>query len=156
MLPSLEPRFAPKSGPNSAQRMRLRVRANMRLEMLEPRCLMSIWTAEVSSVDDRTPSDRSADSRFQQSDVQPLNPGGRQELTGGENYSESNRGPRVQGSSVANTGSTEPALASPDGQAPEQVPYVVVPETSASHQTIQTAQKLPDLSYFGVVGTIGD
>jgi hypothetical protein len=117
---------------------------------------MSIWTADVSSVDDRTPSDRSADSQFQQSEVQPLNPGGRQGSNGGENYAETKQGPSVQGSSGGNTGSAEPVGALPDGQAPDQVPYVVVPETSASHQTIQTAQKLPDLSYFGVVGTIGN
>jgi hypothetical protein len=33
--------------------------------------------------------------------------------------------------------------------------YVVVPATSAPHQTFATAQGLPDLPYFGVVGAIG-
>jgi hypothetical protein len=136
--------------------MRLRVRPSLRLEMLEPRCLMSIWTADLSSADDRTPSDRSADARSQPSEVQPLNPGGRQGSNGGDSYSESAQGPRAQSVIVGNTGSADPWLASPDDQAPDQVPYVVVPETSASHRTIQTAQKLPDLSYFGVVGTIGN
>jgi len=36
-----------------------------------------------------------------------------------------------------------------------QGPYVVVAETKDPHQTLATAQELPDLPYFGVVGTIG-
>jgi hypothetical protein len=32
--------------------------------------------------------------------------------------------------------------------------YVLVPETKAPHHTLATAQRLPDLSFFGVVGTI--
>jgi hypothetical protein len=38
---------------------------------------------------------------------------------------------------------------------PAHVSYVIVPETSAPHSTIGTAQKLPDLPYFGVIGTLG-
>jgi hypothetical protein len=33
--------------------------------------------------------------------------------------------------------------------------YVIVPETKAPHQTFTTAQVLPNLPYFGVVGTLG-
>jgi hypothetical protein len=33
--------------------------------------------------------------------------------------------------------------------------YVIVPETTAPHHTLATAQGLPDLPYFGVVGTLG-
>ena len=36
-----------------------------------------------------------------------------------------------------------------------QVPYVVVPESKKPHQTLATAQNLPDLSYFGIVGSMG-
>jgi len=39
--------------------------------------------------------------------------------------------------------------------APSPAPYVVVPETQNQHDTLATAQRVPDLSYFGVVGTIG-
>jgi hypothetical protein len=33
--------------------------------------------------------------------------------------------------------------------------YVIVPETTAPHQTFATAQELPDLPFFGIVGTLG-
>ena len=33
--------------------------------------------------------------------------------------------------------------------------YVIVPETNAPHHTLATAQELPDLPFFGVVGTLG-
>ncbi|MGZ3386404.1 MAG: hypothetical protein ACXWNF_15135, partial [Isosphaeraceae bacterium] len=36
-----------------------------------------------------------------------------------------------------------------------QVNYVIVPEISRPHGTIASAQVLPDLPYFGVVGTLG-
>jgi len=36
-----------------------------------------------------------------------------------------------------------------------QVNYVIVPETPTPHDTIASAQVLPDLPYFGVVGTLG-
>ena len=36
-----------------------------------------------------------------------------------------------------------------------QADYVVVSETKAPHHTLATAQELPDLPYFGVVGTLG-
>ena len=36
-----------------------------------------------------------------------------------------------------------------------QANYVIVPETSTPHHTIASAQVLPDLPYFGVVGTLG-
>jgi hypothetical protein len=34
-------------------------------------------------------------------------------------------------------------------------PYLIVRETTAPHHTLQTAQALPDVPYFGVIGTIG-
>src|SRR5208337_341034 len=36
-----------------------------------------------------------------------------------------------------------------------QANYVIVPETPTPHHTIASAQVLPDLPYFGVVGTLG-
>jgi len=36
----------------------------------------------------------------------------------------------------------------------QQVPYVIVPETASPHHTRGSAQRLPDLPFFGVIGAI--
>ena len=66
------------------------------------------------------------------------------------------RGSSSLSSSGVSTGSTNATVASPASQSPVGRPYVVVFETSSPHQTLETAQKLPDLPYFGVVGTLGN
>ena len=40
-------------------------------------------------------------------------------------------------------------------QDPAHAAYVIVPETAAPHSTLASAQKLPNLPYFGVIGTLG-
>jgi len=53
------------------------------------------------------------------------------------------------------TGSTSDTTTLPALPGLPRGPYVVVPETKDPHQTLATAQELPDIPYFRVVGTIG-
>ena len=52
----------------------------------------------------------------------------------------------------ATLGSAGTALALQD---PAHAAYVIVPETDAPHSTLASAQDLPNLPYFGVIGTLG-
>jgi hypothetical protein len=60
-----------------------------------------------------------------------------------------------------NDDSRYPSVTSRDAAAatvpidPVHASYVIVPETTAPHSTLATAQVLPDLPFFGVVGNLG-
>ena len=121
--------------------------------MLETRCLMAAWTVGLG---DPTPSDPGSLGNSPQREFQPLI-NSRTNLVPAavDHYSETMPGPRDARASGASAGSGDEVL-SPGGPSPLDAPYVVVNETSSPHQTFGSAQKLPDLSYFGVVGTIGN
>ncbi len=138
-----------------SQRARASPRAFLRLEMLETRCLLSGMPPKAGPYIHRPPAvERPA------SDVARI----------------SNDGLKVRDAQPTESGKPSPARApsasqdddadyvgestgSPDvatGLAglPQGI-YVIVPETSIPHHTIASAQVLPDLPYFGVVGTLG-
>jgi hypothetical protein len=117
---------------------------NLRLEILETRCLMSGWDA---SVNDPAHSHQLSDETTRQSEYQPV--------VGAQANVGSSLATGDQRSDEGTTGSTGSTTTASTGQSPAQAPYVVVAETTSPHHTLQTAQNLPDLSYFGVVGTIG-
>jgi hypothetical protein len=47
------------------------------------------------------------------------------------------------------------AIGASTGTGSSQIVYTIIPETTQRHDTVASAQPLPDLRYFGVVGTIG-
>jgi hypothetical protein len=118
---------------------------------------MSAWSSSDAVSGDETPSNRRPVDRSPQSEPQPvLSSRANLGSTAADTYSETDHGPSDQGSNGAGAESTNGKMPPPGGLSPAQVPYVVVFEMSSPHQTLETAQKLPDLSYFGVVGTLGN
>jgi hypothetical protein len=154
MPPFVDRRFITKSGRSSARNLRSRVRVSLRLEILETRCLMSAWDA---SVNEPAPSNQHPDDTSRPNHYQPaLSSRANLGSSLAADFSGAKQGPGDQSSDAGTTGPLGGDAPSPSGQSPAQVPYVVVAETSSPHQTLRSAQKLPDLFYFGVVGTIGN
>ena len=134
MPPFVDRRFIRKSGGNSAQSLRSRVRVNLRLEILETRCLMSALGTTSSNP---APSLAQPDETRPQSDYQvvaaPRADAGRGVVI--DNSAVVQR-PRDQRPAAGTTGSTGGNVSSPTGQSPAQVPYVVVPETNSPHADV--------------------
>jgi hypothetical protein len=61
----------------------------------------------------------------------------------------------AQGTAGGVTGPTSDVTASAARAGLPPGPDVVVHETTAPHDTLATAQELPDVPYFGVIGTLG-
>ena len=138
-----------------SQRVRASPRAFLRLEMLETRCLLSGWPPQVGPDIDRPPAVQrpaSAVARIpndgqEVQDAQPTESG---KLSPAQPSSAS------QDLDINYVGdSTGSPDVTPGLAGLPQVNYVIVPETSTPHHTIASAQVLPDLRYFGVVGTLG-
>lgn len=123
--------------------------------MLETRCLLSGWPPKVGRDIDRPPTvERPA------SDVARI-PNNGLKVRDGQPTESGKPSPAHPPSASQDldtnyvgdsTGSPDvtPGLAGlPQGN------YVIIPETSTPHDTIASAQVLPDLPYFGVVGTLG-
>ena len=156
-MPSIDDHaLAEKSGRVPAGRPSTRLQARPRLEMLETRCLLSGlhpgmglyngWSFPISHP--TTPAKPIVSQVFSRHDV-----GHR--LAGAAHASgwAPSDGGGSSGSGVVGSGSggtTLPGLPGlPRGN------YVIVPETTAPHHTLATAQDLPNLPYFGVVATLG-
>ncbi|MGP0065167.1 MAG: hypothetical protein ACLQGP_16405 [Isosphaeraceae bacterium] len=157
MMPSIDGRaLAERSGRDSAERPRPSFRIGPRLEVLETRCLLS-GTYPGGEYDDgpsspvRGPVVTEKPVGFRGLDHhgvrQPVTSGGH-ESGSPPSVGHGSAGARVGGS--WSDGTTLPGI-----PGLPRAYYVIVPETSAPHQTFATAQGLPDLPYFGVVGTIG-
>ena len=138
-----------------SQRVRTSPRAFLRLEMLETRCLLSGWPPKVGPDIDRPPaverpaSDvaRTPNDGLKVRDAQPTESG---KLSPAHPPSASqDLDTNYVGDSTGSPDVT-PGLAGLP-----QANYVIVPEISTPHHTIASAQVLPDLPYFGVVGTLG-
>jgi hypothetical protein len=115
---------------------------------------MSLWTADFG---DSPANDQSVDVRSQPGEFQSALSSGTSALAStSDHYSETVPGPRDPGVGLSSEDPTVDKPLSSGGQLPSRVPYVVIPETIAPHNTFDSAQKLPDLPYFGVVGTIGN
>src|SRR5271157_5170848 len=147
--------LAESSNRGLSQRVRTSPRAFLRLEMLETRCLLSDWHPNASP-----DTDRPAAVQRPASDVATI----------------PNDGLKVRDAQPTESGKLSPAHPASASQdldtdyvgdstgSPDVTPglaglpqgnYVIVPETSTPHDTIASAQVLPDLPYFGVVGTLG-
>ena len=123
--------------------------------MLETRCLLSGWPPKVGPDIDRPPaverpaSDvaRIPNDGLKVRDAQPTESG---KLSPAHPPSASqDLDTNYVGDSTGSPDVT-PGLAGLP-----QANYVIVPESSKPHHTIASAQVLPDLPYFGVVGTLG-
>jgi hypothetical protein len=115
-----------QSGGERARRPHAFPRLSPRLEALETRCLMSDLAA-LHAVSPTLPRPNGAEVRTLRSD-------------------DDSRYPSVSFRGAGNAGVLlEPAHAS----------YVIVPESEAPHSTLATAQVLPDLPFFGVIGNLG-
>jgi hypothetical protein len=139
---------------DSAERQRSRLRALPRLEALETRCLMSGWHPRVEhdAVMPLAVRDRVVATEFRA--LPALDgPGVRQPVA-----QQAQNAFRVSsgGDSGPGYGSGSPAS---DATSLPNIPglpigrYVVVRDSSTPHQTFATAQPLPDIPFFGVVGT---
>ena len=123
--------------------------------MLETRCLLSGWPLKLGPEIDRPPAAerpardvaRIPNDGFEIRDAQPTESG---KLSPAHAPS---------ASQDLNTNYVGYSTGSPDvtpGLAGlPRANYVIVPETSTPNHTIASAQVLPDLPYFGVVGTLG-
>ncbi|MGA7500441.1 MAG: hypothetical protein WBX00_27220 [Isosphaeraceae bacterium] len=138
-----------------SQRVRTSPRAFLRLEMLETRCLLSGWLSKVGPGIDRPPAvERPA------SDVARI-PYDGLEVRDAQPTESGKLSPThpPSASQDLDTNYVGDSTGSPDvtpGLAGlPQANYVIVPESSKPHHTIASAQVLPDLPYFGVVGTLG-
>ncbi len=138
-----------------SQRVRTSPRAFLRLEMLETRCLLSGGPPMVGPDIDRPPeverpaSDvaRIPNDGLKVRDAQP---------TESEKLSPAHPPSASQDLDTDYVGdSTGSPDVTPGLAGLPQVNYVLVPESSTPHNTIASAQVLPDLPYFGVVGTLG-
>ncbi len=157
MMSSIEGRV-PAERPvlDSAERMRPRLRLIPRLEMLEARCLLSGAYPGGEFADGRplpvrgttvaeSPVDSFAlDRRGVRLHTTPV--GGRAGSATDVETASTTSGVGVSWSD----GTTLPGI-----PGLPRAHYVIVPEIQSPHQTFATAQGLPDLPYFGVVGTIG-
>src|SRR5579883_250251 len=129
-MPSFDDRTrADQSGRDPAARLRRRLRAGPRLEVLETRCLMS---------------GSRGNPTIGQDVLTLVPPAGNPAWVPSGADSDSEYGSRNSGSG---------ATMSPNIPGLPRAAYVIVPETKGPHQTLATAQPLPDLPYFGVVGT---
>jgi hypothetical protein len=122
-----------------AQRARIYPREFLRVEMLETRCLLSGWPktagpALAGPIEVKAPASEVA---WIPSDDLRL-PIARQDHDSDQD-----------GGSASGPESSP----GPVGLPPEN--YVVIHESSAPHDTLSSAQALPDLPYFGVVGSLG-
>jgi hypothetical protein len=114
------------SAGDRARRPRALPRLSPRLEALETRCLMSDLSA-LHAVSPTPPRPTVADVQMRRSDDD------------------------AHYQSVTLTSPGTAAVPSDSGRAS----YVIVPESDAPHSTLATAQVLPSLPYFGVIGTLG-
>ena len=128
-----------------------RIRANLRVEVLETRCLMSGWTPKISSLSavgfdawfgEKSPPVESQAFFGPRASVSQTQDGEYAKSIHAAGDASQRGGPWAR---------TDAGTTSRIGTAT----YVIVPETTAPHHTLATAQNLPDLSYFGVVGAIG-
>src|SRR5271157_1730912 len=146
--------LAESSNRGLSQRVRTSPRAFLRLEMLETRCLLSDWHPNASP-----DTDRPAAVQRPASDVATIPNGGLKvrdaQLTGSGKLSPDYPPSASQDLDTNYVGdSTESPDVTPGLAGLPQGNYVIVPETSTHHDTIASAQVLPDLPYFGVVGTL--
>jgi hypothetical protein len=132
----------------------MRLRARPRLEVLETRCLMSGWHpgTEHDSVLPLSVHGPAATTQFGASHGLDRD-NVRQPMT-----QQAGQSARVWSGDDSGTGygswsSRSDAATSPDVPGLPRARYVVVPERKAAHQTLATAQPLPDVPFFGVVGT---
>src|SRR5271157_348081 len=148
--------LAESSNRGLSQRVRTSPRAFLRLEMLETRCLLSAWPPKVVRDIDRSPaverpvSDVATipNAGLKARDAQPTESG---------KLSPAYPASASQDLDTDYVGdSTESPDVTPGLAGLPQGNYVIVPETSTPHNTLTSAQMLPDAPYVGVVGTLGD
>jgi hypothetical protein len=156
-MPSTSDRaLTERSGRELAERLRPSLRLRPRLEVLETRCLLSGGHLG-SEYDHGTPlpsrgpavaAKSIASHGLDRRSVRlPVTSGGYD--AGSAPSVDGDRSEYGVGVSRSNA-ATLPGL-----PGLPQASYVVVPETNAPHHTLATAQKLPNLPYVGVVGTLG-
>ncbi|MGA2702247.1 MAG: hypothetical protein ABSH35_14275 [Isosphaeraceae bacterium] len=122
--------------------------------MLETRCLLSGWAPKAGPNIDRPPVvERPArdvgtvpNDGLKVRDAQPTESG---KLSPAPSSASQDLDTDYVGDSTGSADVTPGLAGLPQGN------YVIVPETSTPHDTIASAQVLPDLPYFGVVGTLG-
>ena len=130
-------------------------RASPRLEILETRCLMSnLPGLDASSGAAHNSDARSMRLRNAAIEYLPL----ADRLSGGVPQLASAANGR-QGAPFEEARYQSPALGSAGTglalEDPAHATYVIVHETDAPHSTLASAQDLPNLPYFGVIGTLG-
>ena len=141
---------------DSAERPRPKLRRSPRLEVLETRCLLS--GSRPKTVFDqglRLPSrvahvatNKIGSDEFDRRSERRALAQGRNGTTSARDHFERGSTFRVEGSMSQRARATAaPGLG--------QSAYVLVFETKDPHHTLLTAQEVPDVPYFGVVGTIG-
>jgi len=150
----LDRNLAGKSGRDSARRLRDKLRVHPRLEVLENRCLMSGLHTRI------TPNiDAPRAVRDQAVTIPSIELAAHRRL--GPRQTLAANGSRASSTSFAAqrrteddiySSATDPSLSVIPGMPPGA--YTVVPETKNPHHTFATAQRLPFLPFFGVVGTI--
>jgi hypothetical protein len=155
MESSVDQQSADLPGRVTADKVRPSTRAIPRIELLETRCLMSRWQPSIDayhgpsraiSATARATERIALPARAHNVTIQGAPRGGT--VSDGSSRSENDD------SSNGATGSTPISPSSlglsdfPEGS------YALVLETKAPHHTRSTAQVLPDLPFFGVVGTI--
>ena len=139
---------------NPAERLRPRLRAIPRLEGLETRCLMSGWhvRAEHYAITPPPARDPGVAMQFHALPASEGHgvgrPAAQQAVNAARVSSGGDSGPRSGSWSSASD-----ATSLPNVPGLPIARYVVVPDTNVPHQTFATAQPLPDVPYFGVVGT---
>jgi hypothetical protein len=152
-MPSFDDRIlARQSGRDPAQRPRLR--AALHLEVLETRCLMSGWHPGIEHVAVLPRAVRGTDVTTHsvgshEFDRRGLRPAVTQPARG----SGLERSAADSDSGYGSRESWASATMTPNLPGLPRAAYVIVPETKSPHQTFATAQPLPDLPFFGVVGT---
>jgi len=138
-----------------AHKVRQGTRAKPRLEVLEARCLLSGWRPRIGLYDEPANPLRAA-------------PSGTERIAAHASDSKAT----IQSAERVGSASVPPSLIADDDSGYEAAgsvrispasvgfpglaggSYTVVFETNARHDTLASAQVLPDLSFFGVVGTI--
>jgi hypothetical protein len=152
---SVDYQSADKPGRGPGHKVRPSTRAKPRLEVLETRCLMSGLRPSIDPFDNPVHPIRAAAAATERfaSHASPL-------------IATIQPPPRVGSASEpssliedgdSSNGATGSVLFSPPSLGFPEPPsdsYTVVLETKAPHDTLASAQVLPDLSFFGVVGTI--
>jgi hypothetical protein len=145
---------AEKSGRDSAQRRRPALLVRPFLEVLETRCLMSGWHQPTTLYGDTPSTNRVAPMRTERVDGHAVHHRGTAQPQDA-NKAESAPGGSVSLSAYGAADSSSNNATALGPQALAKAAYVLVPEMKAPHRTFSTAQVLPDLPYFGVVGTLG-